>query len=174
MEKGGISMKGLLPYLVPLTLLAVCTSCQATGAGVATVPAPPASPTAQLASPSPAVATPAPVASSAEAITAAQVEANPELFRDRLVRIRGRGLTVATVPQCPGYVGFDKRVRFIDAEGKLLFAVDRLPASVRRSYTEPRLFEGYVRVFTGETGCPGQTKVESFPYFEVVGVSESG
>jgi len=166
-------MKGLLPYLALLTLLALCISCRATET-VATVPAPPASPTAQLASPSPPVATPAPVASSAGEITAAQIEANPEPFKDRLVRIKGLGLTVATVPQCPGYVGFDKRVRFTDAEGKLLFAADRLPASVRRSYPELRLFEGYVRIFSGETGCPGHTQVESFPYFEVVGVSESG
>jgi len=166
-------MRRPLPHLVLLSLLLLGVGCRATGTG-ATAPVAPLSPTAQTAGPPPTVATQALPASAADVITAAQVEANPEPFRDRLVRIRGRGLTAATVPQCPGYLGFDKRVRFMDAEGKLLYAVDRLPLTAPRSYPEPRLFEGYIRVFTGEAGCPGQTKVESFPYFEVVRVSESG
>jgi hypothetical protein len=33
-----------------------------------------------------------------------------------------------------------------------------------------RTFEGYVRLFEGEIGCPGASRVERFPYFEITAV----
>ena len=102
-----------------------------------------------------------------------EVEANPDAFRDRPVRMRGHGITVATLPLCPGYVGLDRRSTFVDAAGARITANVRWkPAENVRMYDPDhvRVFTGFIRIFQGEIGCPGATRVETFPYFEITGV----
>ncbi len=106
-------------------------------------------------------------------VTIKDVEKDPEAFRDRRVRIQGYGVIVATLPLCQGYVGKDRRYRFMDAAGDLMVAevAASWPSEARLHDPDHlRTFEGYIRVFSGEIGCPGATKVETFPYFEVTGV----
>lgn len=98
---------------------------------------------------------------------------NPATFRDKRVRVQGYGFTMATVPLCAGYVGLDRRTLFIDAQRNQITADVRWkPPAGARMYDPDnvRVFEGYVRIFSGEIGCPGSIKVETFPYFEVVEV----
>jgi hypothetical protein len=106
-------------------------------------------------------------------VTIAQIQSAPDQFRDKPVRIRGVGISVATFPLCPGYVGFDKRVVFFEnaGGGPSIYAVDKLPGGVRSHYDSPQVFEGYMRVFSGEVGCPGQVKQETFPYLEITGMA---
>ncbi len=106
-------------------------------------------------------------------VSISDVERNPDAFRDKLVRMQGYGLIVATVPLCPGYVGQDRRTVFVDAEQAHITAEVRWRQSENIRMYDPdnlRVFEGYIRIFSGEIGCPGATKVETFPYFEIVGV----
>ncbi|MGC8878846.1 MAG: hypothetical protein ACP5R2_06455 [Anaerolineae bacterium] len=131
---------------------------------LATAPSPSVSPTPQPTD-TPAVAL----------VSIGDVVGNPEAFRDRLVHMRGYGLIVATFPLCQGYVGLDRRTNFVDATGaKMVADVKWQPAPGTRMYDPDNLrtFEGYIRIFNGEIGCPGEAKVETFPYFEVVGVVE--
>lgn len=98
---------------------------------------------------------------------------NPDAFRDKRVRVQGYGFTTATLPLCAGYVGLDRRTLFLDAQRTQITAeVKWKPAAGARMYDPDnvRVFEGYVRIFSGEIGCPGSIKVETFPYFEVVEV----
>ena len=140
----------LCSFLAVLALISLLAGCAAPGA--------PPTPT-----PTPGV----------PLVSVAEVTRNPEAFRNRPVRLQGHGTMVATVPLCPGYVGLDRRTAFVDAEG------GRIPAEVRwkppldfRMYDPDNLrtFTGYIRVFSGEIGCPGHTQVETFPYFEITGV----
>lgn len=112
--------------------------------------------------------TPAPLT-----VTVKEVEKDPEAFRDRRVYIQGYGVIMATYPLCQGYVGIDRRSRFVDAAGDLIVAevAASWPSDVRRHDPDHlRTFEGYVRIFSGEIGCPGRTKTETFPYLELTGV----
>jgi len=62
---------------------------------------------------------------------------------------------------------------FVDAEHAKITAEVRWqrPENIRMYDPDNlRVFEGYIRIFSGEIGCPGATKVETFPYFEIVGV----
>ena len=102
-----------------------------------------------------------------------EVQSQPEAFRDKLVRMRGYGVIVATVPLCPGYIGLDQRTVFVDAEGsKITAQVPKdWPENVRHYEPEKvRTFEGYIRIFSGEIGCPGSTRKEVIPYFEITRV----
>lgn len=104
-----------------------------------------------------------------------EVMENPDAFRDHLVRMQGHGLIAATLPLCSGYTGLDRRTNFVDATGaKMVADVKWQPAPDTRMYDPDNLrtFEGYIRIFSGEIGCPGEAKVETFPYFEVVGMVE--
>ena len=111
-----------------------------------------------------------PSATGVALVTVEWIKSSPDQLRDKLVQIKGLGLDVATLPLCPGHVGFDKRVTFRDDSGETVFATDKLPSGVRRWYSEPKVFEGYVRLFSGEVGCPGRVKQETFPYLEITGV----
>ncbi len=89
--------------------------------------------------------------------------------------MQGYGIIMATMPLCPGYAGLDRRTRFVDSQNALITAVVRWqpqPSENIRMYDPDNLraFEGYIRIFGGEIGCPGATKVETFPYFEITGV----
>ena len=112
------------------------------------------------------------IPSAGRTISIAEIQADPGRFKGQRVLILGRGIAVATLPLCPGYVGFDKRVRFTDADGGSIYAVDRLPQGAARTSPSARLFEGLVGWFEGEVGCPGQTRRESFPYLAVERVVE--
>jgi hypothetical protein len=108
-------------------------------------------------------------------VSIGSVMENPDAFRDRLVRMRGHGLIAATLPLCQGYVGLDRRTNFVDAVGdKIVADVRWQPPSDARMYDPDNLrtFEGYIRIFRGEIGCPGKVTFETFPYFEVVNVVE--
>lgn len=101
------------------------------------------------------------------------VEENPEAFRDKPIRMQGYGVIMATVRLCPGYVGLDRRARFIDAAGDRIVAEVRWkPSATERMYDPDtlRVFEGWIRIFSGEIGCPWATRVETFPYFEITRV----
>ncbi|MCS7260942.1 MAG: hypothetical protein NZ765_09200 [Anaerolineae bacterium] len=108
-------------------------------------------------------------------VSIGDVMANPEAFRDRLVHIRGHGLIAATFPLCKGYVGLDRRTHFVDAAGDKMVAETKWQPPPNTRMYDPdnlRTFEGYIRVFRGEIGCPGDIKFETFPYFEVINVVE--
>ena len=108
-------------------------------------------------------------------VSVSDILGNPEAFRDRFVRIQGYGLIAATLPLCPGYVGLDRRTNFVDATGaKIVADVRWQPPPGARMYDPDklRIFEGYVRIFSGEIGCPNSVKVETFPYFEIINVGE--
>jgi len=80
---------------------------------------------------------------------------------------------MATVRLCPGYVGLDRRKIFIDAGSAQIAAEVRWqrPENVRMYDPDNlRVFVGYIRIFSGEIGCPGSIKVETFPYFEILGI----
>ncbi|MGC8781716.1 MAG: hypothetical protein ACP5UQ_12715 [Anaerolineae bacterium] len=130
----------------------------------------------QTQAPSPTAAPASPTATSAalasDLVTVRQVERDPEAFRDRRVHMRGHGVIAATLPLCAGYVGLDRRTRFVDAEQALMVAVVQWkPPEGGRLYDPDRLrvFDGHIRIFSGEIGCPGATRVETFPYFEIIG-----
>jgi hypothetical protein len=87
--------------------------------------------------------------------------------------MQGYGVIVATVRLCPGYVGQDRRSQFVDAAGDRITAeIQWAPSEGVRLYDPDhlRVFEGFIRIFSGEIGCPGAIQVETFPYFEITGV----
>ena len=68
------------------------------------------------------------------------IERNPDAFRDKLVRMQGYGVIVATAPLCPGYVGLDRRAKFVDAErGQMTAEVKWKPAGNARMYDPDNL-----------------------------------
>lgn len=100
---------------------------------------------------------------------------NPNAFRSRFVRMQGYGLTATTFPLCSGWVGLDRRTNFVNATGaKIVAGVRWRPPPNARMYDPDNLrtFEGSIRIFSGGIGYPGEVKVETFPYFEIVGVVE--
>lgn len=108
-------------------------------------------------------------------VSIGDIIADPEAFRDRLVHMRGHGLVTATFPLCKGYVGLDRRTRFVEAAGAEIVAdVKWQPPPNTRMYDPDNLrtFEGYIRIFRGEIGCPGAVTSETFPYFEVLNIVE--
>lgn len=109
-------------------------------------------------------------------VSVREIKESPRRFENQLVRIRGYGTIMATLPLCPGYVGLDTRCQFVDeAQDKIVArASDKLasPGSAIFDEKRPRLFRAYVRVFEGEIGCPGQLRKESFPWLEIVAVEQ--
>jgi len=106
-------------------------------------------------------------------VSVSEILKNPTAFRDKYVRLQGYGFTTATLRLCEGYVGLDRRTLFVDAQRNQIVAqVKWKPPENTRMYDPEhlRVFEGYVRIFSGEIGCPGSIKVETFPYLEVVDV----
>lgn len=138
--------------------------------GCAAPPAP--QPTPLIATPT-TPRTPAPTFTTPTFVSISEILKSPEAFRDKRVRVQGYGFTTATFPLCAGYVGLDRRTLFIDAQRTQIVAdVKWKPPTSARMYDPDhlRVFEGYVRIFSGEIGCPGSIKVETFPYLEVVEV----
>jgi hypothetical protein len=91
-------------------------------------------------------------------------------YEDQLVHVRGYGVIEAMMPLCEGYVGMDTRMAFVDDEENNITA--RLAGNLWEAMkgNEIRDFLGYVRVFSGDLGCPGSVGAMSFPYFEIVEV----
>jgi hypothetical protein len=92
-------------------------------------------------------------------------------YKDQLVSVQGYGIMEMTMPLCPGHVGMDKRMVFVDKQGNSLTAVlegDLWEKAVRGEAL--RDFLGYVRLFSGDIGCPGSLANSTFPYFEIVEV----
>jgi len=101
-------------------------------------------------------------------LTVTEIQQDYPAHADELVHMRGYGVTMMTAPLCPGYTGMDTRMVFIDEEEHSIVAV--LPGDMWDAVRgdELREFQGYVRVFNGDIGCPGDVHTEAFPYFEVV------
>lgn len=132
-----------------------------------------------LSSPAPTTAlttTPTPISTQdsgviVSRVSISDVQSNPDAFRDKPVRMQGYGIIMATMPLCPGYAGLDRRAQFMDSQRALITAVLRWqpPANVRLyDPNNLRVFRGYVRIFSGQIGCPGTIKEETFPYFEIL------
>ena len=119
-----------------------------------------------------ATATPATPTSSEPLLTITGILQDYATYEDQLVRVRGYGVIEAMMPLCPGYVGMDTRMAFVDS------AENNINASLAGNTWEAmnssvlRDFRGYVRVFNGELGCPGSVGKASFPYFEIIEVVE--
>jgi hypothetical protein len=75
-----------------------------------------------------------------------------------------------TAPLCPGYVGMDTRLSFVDESNENIVAVVTATAPGAERGDALREFQGYVRVFNGEIGCPGSLRTEIIPYFEIVAI----
>ena len=96
---------------------------------------------------------------------------NYTAYKDQLVRVQGYGIIEMMMPLCPGYVGMDTRMAFVDAEEENITA--RLTGDIWEEAVKKdtlRDFLGYVRIFSGEVGCPGSLQTETFPYFEIITV----
>lgn len=163
---------------ISICLLVVLTATGFLGCATSGVTPPPTNTFTAVASlprtPTPMVSPTATVSPPSTAfISVSEILKNPEAFRDKRVRIQGYGFTTATFPLCAGYVGLDRRTLFIDAQrAQIVAEVKWKPPTGARMYDPDhlRVFEGYVRIFSGEIGCPGAIKVETFPYLEVVEV----
>ncbi|MBC7334428.1 MAG: hypothetical protein H5T85_08280 [Actinobacteria bacterium] len=106
-------------------------------------------------------------------VSVKEIYKNPDAYRDRVVKIQGYGVIMATFPLPPGYVGMDRRAMFVDMEqNKIVAKVDWEKLGNIDPYDEEhvRTFKGYIRIFSGEIGPPGFVKVETFPYFEITAV----
>lgn len=150
-------------FLMAIVVVSFSASCGGSGGTMASVTPPTSSGTPRL-----PIGTPAP---DQMTVFISDIEKDPGLFEGELARVRGYGVTMATLPLCEGYIGQDKRVLFIDARNDSIVAVVQTSSlGVYHREADLRVFEGYVRVFEGRVGCPGETKTEKFPYFEIVGV----
>jgi hypothetical protein len=106
-------------------------------------------------------------------LSVAEIQENYAAYENQLVNIRGYGIIEMTMPLCPGYVGMDTRRAFVDEEMNNITAGlvgDIWEQAVKQDNL--REFQGYVRLFSGEIGCPGSLQTVTFPYFEIVGVDE--
>jgi hypothetical protein len=75
-----------------------------------------------------------------------------------------------TVPLCPEYTGMDTRLSFVDEANNSIYAVVTASAPGAERSENLREFQGYVRVFNGEIGCPGSLQTATFPYLEIVAI----
>jgi hypothetical protein len=106
-------------------------------------------------------------------ITAAEIRERSEELENQFVRVPGYGVIMAEIALCPGYVGFDRRTLFVDEQEETVAALVAEGAEGEVwAYEDLKVFEGYVRVFRGEMGCPGETTWETIPYFEITAVDQ--
>jgi hypothetical protein len=101
-------------------------------------------------------------------VSAAAIKRNAARYEDQRIRIIGRGILTAELPLCPGYVGLDARTNFVDWRGEWIVAQPQ-GSQAKLGHDGLRVFEGYVRVYRGEMGCPGQVKEVTIPYIELMG-----
>ena len=110
---------------------------------------------------------------SSPAVSVADIQENYSSYEGQLLSVRGYGVIEAMLPLCPGYVGMDKRMVFVDEAGVNITAV--LVGNIwEQAVTDDTLreFQVYVRVFSGEIGCPGSLQTLTLPYLEIVGVGQ--
>jgi hypothetical protein len=107
-----------------------------------------------------------------EAPSLEAIRNEPEAYQDRFFVIPGYGLIMAEIPLCPGYVGLDRRVRFVDRSEATVIAHAPQPFGDLYHTGMLRNFRVVVRIFQGEIGCPGETTVETMPYLEVIDVEK--
>jgi hypothetical protein len=103
-------------------------------------------------------------------LTINDIKANYVEYEGKLVSILGYGMVMMTAPLCPGYVGMDTRLNFMDATDGNIPAVVVTSEVQAERYSDVHEFRGYVRVFNGESGCPGSVQNQVFPFFEIVEV----
>jgi hypothetical protein len=103
-------------------------------------------------------------------LSIADIQENYASYEGQLVSVRGYGVIMMTVPLCPGYTGMDKRTVFLGEQDQSITAVLTDSASGAERTGSLREFQGYVRVFNGEIGCPGGLQTANFPYFEIVAI----
>jgi len=109
-----------------------------------------------------------PTKTSERPLSVTEIQESYVNYEDQLVSVSGYGIVMMTLPLCPGYVGMEKRVEFIDAERDMITAVSRTEGSEESSSLH--VFQAYVRVFRGEIGYPGSVHSETFPYLEIVAI----
>lgn len=107
-----------------------------------------------------------------EQITLDHIREDPNHYRDQLVLVKGLGVIMATIPLCEGHVGPDRRTLFLDPDEDSIVATTAEAAQGDYGYRqgEDRLFSGYLRVYRGPVGCPGETSVQTIFYLELVSV----
>jgi hypothetical protein len=105
-----------------------------------------------------------------QSLTIARILKDPAAYADKPVTVRGYGVTMMTVPLCPGYSGMDMRTVFVDEQEDSITAV--LPGDAWEAMKGDELhdFQGYLRIFNGEAGCPGNVSATTIPYFEITGM----
>lgn len=110
---------------------------------------------------------------SAPLLTIAGILQDYTTYEDQLVRVQGHGIIEAMMPLCPGYAGMDTRMVFVDEAGENMPAVlvgDIWEQAVMNDTL--REFRAYIRVFSGEIGCPDSLQTRTFPYLEIIEVGE--
>jgi hypothetical protein len=103
-------------------------------------------------------------------LSIADIQENYGSYEGQLVSVRGYGTIAMSLPLCPGYTGMDKRTNFVDEAGENLTAVVTASAAGAERRDNLREFQGFVRLFNGEIGCPGGLQTATFPYFEIVAI----
>ena len=103
-------------------------------------------------------------------LSVADIQENYTSYEGQLVSVRGYGVIMMTAPLCPGYAGMDTRMSFVDEANSTIPAVVTASAAGAERSDSLREFQGYVRVFSGEIGCPASLQTATFPYFEIVAI----
>ena len=103
-------------------------------------------------------------------LTAMEIYQDPSSYVGQLVSLRGYGIAEAAMPLCPGYVGMDTRMVFIDEQQENITAKLATSMELAARSGTLRLFLGYVRNFSGDLGCPGNVSNVTIPYFEIIEV----
>jgi hypothetical protein len=105
-------------------------------------------------------------------VSIADLLANYSAYAGQLLNVTGYGVVMQTAPLCPGYTGMDTRLRFIGEADSSIPAV-LSPSALGMDRGESlRQFQVYVRIFSGDLGCPGSLQSATFPYLEILGVAE--
>ena len=98
-------------------------------------------------------------------LSIADIQENYASYEGQLVSVRGYGTIAMSLPLCPGYTGMDKRTVFLGEQDQSITAVLTDSASGAERTGSLREFQGYVRLFSGKTGCPGGAVNDDFPLF---------
>ena len=103
-------------------------------------------------------------------LSIADIQENYASYEGQLVSVRGYGTIAMSLPLCPGYTGMDTRTVFLDEANNTITADVTAQAAGAERTGSLREFQGYVRLFSGEIGCPGGLQTATFPYFEIVAI----
>ena len=117
--------------------------------------------------------TPTPIPTpSAPEVSVAEVQANYSAYEGQLVSVRGYGVVMMTAPLCPGYTSLDTRLNFLgEADSSIPAVLSSSAQGVDRGEAL-REFQVYIRLFSGEIGCPGGLQTAAFPYLEILAVEK--